>query len=290
MIFGKKRSSAGHSLDEFVGGEDRSAAPLELGTRDWQNKLAKITNQTPGASDLALPAFTLIRGGDLFEAPKKARAPTPKTLLETYREKHLKLIPNRCAQPERDAALQGSLRVLAGNPAICRRMLLAKPIDLVLIPKGRDYREFGFPPHTNPNAAGIFWNAPRDERAMIGLREEDVATMPHLMIHEMAHAVHLLGMTAQERELIDRNLVPVYRSKRWVEEVVAIYAERAFGAKYSEAELASQDLYGKTRRELVKRAVSEANEDGRRDSLAPGPVGRTDRAVFALFMDELLRP
>lgn len=261
MSLFKKRTN--NSLDEFVGGEDRSAAPLEV-RGDWAAKLSAITREKPGASDLALPAFSLVRGGDLFEAPQKKREPTPGTLIDTYRAR-VDLVHNKCAATERDAAMLGVLRVVSGNPAICRRMLLAKPVRVVLVPRGRDFREYGFPPHTNPYAAGIFWNGPHDERALIGLREEEIVR-PHLMIHEMAHAVHLMGMTVKEREEIDQMLMPVYRSKRWVEEAVAIYAERAFGAKYSEAELAAPDLYGKTRREW------------------------TDRAVFALFMDELLRP
>lgn len=265
MIFGKRRA-AGTSLDEFVGGEDRAAAPLELGRGDWQAKLAAITKEAPGASDVVLSAFTLVRGGDLFEAPKKKKLPTPAPLLDTYAGQRLQLVSNRCARAECELAVQGVLRVLRGNPALCRRMLLAKPLRLVLIPKGRDFRELGFPPHTNPNAAGIFWNGPQDAEAMIGLREELISAMPHLMIHEMAHAVHLLGFTEKERQEIDRMLMPVYRSKRWVEEAVAIHAERAFGASYSEAELAAPDLYGKTRREW------------------------TDRAVFALFAAELFRP
>jgi hypothetical protein len=259
----RRKTSEGYSLDELVGGEDRAPSPLALD--GWQKRLGAITKDPPGPSDLTLSAFTLVRGGDLFESPKTKRVETPRSLLDTYRER-LALHPNKAAKEEREAAMQGILRVIAGNPAVCRRMLLAKPLEIVIIPKGRDYREFGFPPHTNPRAAGIFWNGPKDPSAMIGLREELIVEKPYLMIHEMAHAVHLLGFTQKEREDIDKMLVPVYRSRRWVEEVVAIYAERAFGADYTEAELSSPDLYGKTRREW------------------------TDRAVFSLFTEELFRP
>jgi hypothetical protein len=176
------------------------------------------------------------------------------------------LIKNHAATPECSAAERGVLRVLEGNPAVCRRMLLAKSIDVVIIPKGDDFRRFGFPPNTNPWAAGIFWNAPKEDIALLGLREELILEKPWLMIHEMAHAVHFLGFTQAEREAIDKMLMPTYRSRRWVEEVLAIYAERAFGAQYTDEELASPDLYGKTRREW------------------------TDRAVFSLFIAELFRP
>ncbi|MCC7382214.1 MAG: hypothetical protein IT384_10310 [Deltaproteobacteria bacterium] len=269
MALFRKRTPGAPSLDEFIeGGAERTASPLELQGGAWQGKLASITRTPASPSDLNLTAFTLVRGGDLFEAPRSAqrRAPTPSRLLDTYQEERLRLVANRVAPEEREAALQGILRVLSGNPAVCRRMLLARPIDVVLIPKDRDYREYGFPPSTNPNAAGIFWNDPKDERALIGLREERILEKPWLMVHEMMHAVHLIGFTVKERQDIDAMLMPVYRSRRWVEEAVAIYAERAFGAEYSERELAAPDLYGKTRREW------------------------TDRAVFALFIEELLRP
>ena len=69
-----------------------------------------------------------------------------------------------------------------------------------------------------------------------------------------------------KRDKIDRMLMPVYRSKRWVEEAVAIYAERAFGAEYTEGDLRAPGLYGKTRRDW--------NPDH----------------VFSLFTKELFRP
>lgn len=86
------------------------------------------------------------------------------------------------------------------------------------------------------------------------------------MVHEMAHAVHFLAFTESERQAIDQMLLPVYRSRRWVEEAVAIYAERAFGAEYGEDDLNAPGLYGKTRRDW------------------------SERHVFAQFMDELMRP
>jgi hypothetical protein len=266
-FFGKKdRRPPGSALDEFMGGgSEREASPLDLG-RGWQDRLAQVTKRTPGPSDLALPAFSLVRGGDLYEPPRGKRPRTDATLLSTYQEQRLRLIKNRAATPECSAAERGVLRVLEGNPAVCRRMLLARSIDVVIIPKGDDFRRFGFPPNTNPWAAGIFWNAPKEDVALLGLREELILEKPWLMIHEMAHAVHFLGFTQAEREAIDKMLMPTYRSRRWVEEVLAIYAERAFGAQYTDEELASPDLYGKTRREW------------------------TDRAVFSLFVAELFRP
>jgi hypothetical protein len=238
------------SLDEFVGpGEERSPSLFEASV----------------PRELALTAFTLLRGGDLFERKLKP-ARTDAALVSKYAAEKLRLHAKRIAKPEQDAAMDGVLRVVRGNPAICKRMLQAKPIDLVIIPKDRDFHELGFPAHTNPNAAGIFWTSTKEGRARLGVREEEILARPHLMIHEMTHAVHFLAFTKKEREDIDRALLPVYRNRTWVEEAVAIYAEKAFGAKYNEAELNAPGLYGKTRREWH------------------------DKHVFALFMSELLRP
>ncbi|MCB9653696.1 MAG: hypothetical protein H6729_06155 [Deltaproteobacteria bacterium] len=202
--------------------------------------------------DLALPAFTLIRGGDLFERggrPRRRRWATDPSLLETFRTEQLRTVDNGVDQATIDLAVTGLLRVVAGNAALCRRMLLAKPIRVVLIPRGRDFRLFGFPRHTNPHSAGIFWNRPADPEALLGLREEYVEPKPWLMVHEMTHAVHFLGLTQDERADIEKLLMPVYRSRMWVEEAVAIYAERVFGARYTEEDMNAPGLYGKTRRD-----------------------------------------
>ena len=259
---------ASFSLDEFVGdGDGREASPLELSRNPqaWQDKLTKVARRQTTPRELALSAFTLIRGGDLFESNRRP-APTPDDLLSRYASERLRLSSNGASQEVQDVALQGVLRVVEGNPAVCLRMMLAKPISVVIIPQGDDFRRYGFPANTNPRAAGIFYNRDQDDEALIGLREELILDKAWLMVHEMTHAVHLMGMTKKEREDIEALLVPVYRSRRWVEAVVAIYAERAFGAQYTDLELNAPDLYGKTRREW------------------------TDRAVFSLFMSELLRP
>ena len=215
--------------------------------------------------ELALPAFSLVRGGDLFES---ARAParTSPELLARYRQDNLQVQRTGVDAELVELAVQGCLRVLAGNPAVAKRMLIARPVALVVVPEGDDYRRYGFPRSTNPRAAGIFWNAPDEPVARLGLRAERVRAKPWLMVHEMAHAVHFLAFTARERADVDRMLLPVYGTQRWVEEAFAIYAERAFGAAYDEDDLRAPGWYGKTRRDWH------------------------DRHVFALFVQALLRP
>lgn len=266
MPIWRRRTNPTTSLDEFVGsGADRAADPIDLSVaaKRWEEKVGVAKKRGP--SPLAISAFSLIRGGDLFE--RKGTLPrSDASLLARYAKEQLVVHANRVKASTVDTAVQGVLQVLAGHPAVLARMLLAKPIHLELIPEQDDFRRFGFPRHTNPNAAGIFWNDPKDDFAMIGLREEHVLRRPHVMVHEMTHAVHLMGLTAKERDDIDQMLMPVYRSKRWVEEAVAIYAERAFGAAYTEDDLQAPGLYGKTRRDW------------------------DPRHVFSLFVAEWLRP
>lgn len=256
-------------MDEFEGGADRAAAPFDLttGRARWQEQLSRTGKTAATPMDLALPAFSLVRGGDLFERSSNKKPPrTSRELLDAWAGQQLQLAGPKVDAEVRDAAVQGILRVLAGNPALARRMLLVRPVRVVVVPKGDDFRQHGFPRHTNPRAAGVFWNGPTDDHALLGLREERVLAKPWLMVHEMTHAVHLLAFTPKEREDIDRMLMPVYRSQRWVEEALAIYAERAFGARYDEDDLAAPGLYGKTRRDW------------------------DPRHVFSLFVAELFRP
>jgi len=256
-------------MDEFLGEQSgRDASPLEL-SRDstaWQKKLSVIASVKQPASAVGLSAFTLIRGGDLFERTGKKPTGTTRELLRKYQEKRIIKGPSKVASESYESALHGITKVLAGNPAVCLRMLLAKPIVLTVVPPSRDFREFGFPKHTNPNAAGIFYNQTSNPEALLGLREEYIFDKPWLMIHEMMHAVHLMGFTEKEREMLDGFLLPVYRSRRWVEEAIAIYAECAFGAQYGDDDYRAPGMYGKLRRDW------------------------TPQAVFSLFMSELLRP
>jgi hypothetical protein len=267
-LWGPRRASPQPaSVDEFLAeGTPRAATPLALG-RDWQARLAALTRTPAQPADLALPAFTLLRGGDLYEPPRRAvRLRTEPALLARYEEVALTWAPTRVAPEVRAAARAGLLRVLAGNPAVCRRLMLAKPMEVVLVPESHDLRDHGFPPHTHPHALGVFWNAPGEPRARLGLRAEHVLPKPYLMSHELMHAVHLLALTPEERKLIDAHLRPTYGSTHWIEEVVAIHAERALGARYGEEELRAPEPYGHVRREW------------------------SPRTVFARFMDELLRP
>lgn len=264
----RRPRSAPVELEEFLGPETeaRSPTPFRPGS-DWQTQLGKLSAAPVTANALALSAFSLLRGGDAYEPPRSRRPErTAPALLETYRAQRLRLEVHRARDPVVEAALRGVDAVLAGQPAVCRRMLLAKPIRLILAPEGRDFRELGFPPHANPRALGLFYNDPSAECALLGLRQERVLDEPHLMVHEMTHAVHFLAFSEDERRLLDDFLLPVFRSRRIIEEVFAVYAERAFGARYRPEELEGTSVYARARREW------------------------NEGQVFARFVSELLRP
>jgi hypothetical protein len=277
--FGKQNRTPPQSrrpnpIDEFLdGGDPRSADPFDLmvQARVWSERLGSrgLSRDQEGVDTTALqlPAFTLLRDGDLFERSASAKPPrTELGLLSHFASEKVRIEANGLGTALQDAVLQGVLRVLSGTPALCRRMLLSKPLTLTIVPNNRSFSAHGFPNHTNPNAVGLFWNRPELERARLGFREACIPEKPWLMVHEMTHAVHLLALTVREREDIDRFLLPVYGSRRWVEEALAIYAERAFGADYGENEYDAPGIYARVRRHW------------------------NDRHVFSRFVDELFHP
>ena len=264
----RKKESAPLDLEEFVGPEASARAPTPFRPgSDWQTQLAKLASTPTPSNGLSISAFSLIRGGDSYvPPPSRVQKPTPPELLEVYRSQRLVLEPHRAPEPVVEAALQGILSVLSGQPAVCRRMLLAKPIRLILAPEGGDFRALGFPPNANPRALGLFYNDDRSEHALLGLRQERILDEPHLMVHEMTHAIHFLGLSERERKDVDDFLLPVFLSRRIIEEVFAVYAECAFGARYRPEELEGSSVYARARRDW--------NED----------------QVFARFVRELLKP
>jgi hypothetical protein len=264
----RRRRDVTPELEEFLGSETEARAPTPFrpGT-DWQTQLAKLGSAPVAANGLSISAFGLIRGGDTY-VPPESRVPerTSPALLSTYRERRLLLEAHRAKAPVIEAALQGVLSVLSGQPAVCRRMLLAKPVRLILAPEGADFRALGFPSHANPRALGLFYNDDRSTEALLGLRQERILDEPHLMVHEMTHAVHFLGLSSRERKDVDEFLLPVFLSRRVIEEVFAVYAECAFGARYRPEELSGESVYARARRDW--------HED----------------QVFARFVRELLKP
>ena len=117
MAFWRRARAPGAlSLDEFVGsGQERQASPLELDPRsgEWQRRLASFSlrKEPASTSELALPAFTLIRGGDQFERARR-RSASPQVLIDAYQDQKLFLKAPRIAREEREAAQAGGVYAL----------------------------------------------------------------------------------------------------------------------------------------------------------------------------------
>ncbi len=119
----KDKEPAGVSLDEFLGdGESRAASPFEINPKDrhWQARLAKLPAPVKSASELSLPAFFLIRDGDMFEASGARAVKTSDALLDTYFDERLRFSKKGVAKAEIQLAQDGLRSVLAGNPAIVK--------------------------------------------------------------------------------------------------------------------------------------------------------------------------
>lgn len=256
------------NLEFGADGPGREASDFDLSARsaDWMHRIGRAASATTAERALALPEFHLIRTGDHFEAsPGQARARTDAATLSAYAKERL-CFSSALPAAQRAALEKALLSVLSGHPALCRRMLLAKPIDVALVSEAVSFRALGFPPHTNERALGVFWNQRSTPLAKLAIRVEAFSLRPWIAVHEMMHAVYFLALTEAERASIQDLLLPVYRDRRWVEEAVAVYAERAMGATYLPEDLDAPPPYGPIRRDWRK------------------------NQVFAHFMEKLLRP
>ena len=89
----------------------------------------------------------------------------------------------------------------------------------------------------------------------MALRQDRLDDLAHLVFHEMAHAVHYLAFTADERDRIYRVLLPTYRSRAAADEVFAIYSEREFLPEFEERERHAPGVYGMARQRWDERHV-----------------------------------
>jgi hypothetical protein len=191
-----------------------------------------------------LGAFSILAGGDAFEMTG-GRAPAQgKTRAAAYAKRKLRLQLHGAA-PEPAARVTADVeRLLGGSLELLARMEVAKDIDVDLIPAGAPFVRFGYPKGTTSGTVGLFWDDPAWPRARIALRQEKLAEVPQLTVHEMAHAIHFLAFTADERELVYRTLLRTYRSRPAIDEAFAIYAEREFLEEFSAQDKRAPGVYG----------------------------------------------
>ncbi len=236
------------------------------------------------AKTLGLAAMAVIERGDAFDA---RRAPPPDGPAQAAAWFDACVTLNRNGQPAATATRvrDDAIRLLAHAPVLVQRLHLARPLIIELVPQGISYRSFSFPRSALESAAGLFWDDPRWEHSRIGLRVEYLATLPALAAHELAHFLHCVAFTEEERTHIDRLLRPTFGNRANMDEAFAIYSEQEF---------LLADRFAPVGKKLPSLApVTSQFSD--RDKRGPGVYGFTrtqwdDNHVFTRFVRKLFHP
>lgn len=204
---------------------------------------------------LPLHAFGLLETGDGFEVaggvpPKDGRARA-----EAWVTKRVVVRANGAPQELVKVVQDEMVRQVLGNPQLVARLEAARSIEVDVVPERKTMAHFGFPKAASARAAGLFWDHPSWPVARIGLLARALESERVLVVHELAHAIFRLAFTRDEQERIYRLLLPVYRSRAWVDEAFAIYSEREFVPKFTDREDHAPGVYGLVRRRWDERHV-----------------------------------
>jgi hypothetical protein len=192
-----------------------------------------------------LVAFSVLRGGgDAFEGT--SQRPDLKTAQSVARSVFA-VVGGTSADAAR--VLGDIAAMLEHAPTLATRVRRMKPVRVDIVDVGGRLSDVGFPRAMNECCAGVFWDQPRWPEAKIGLRSQYLQTDPVLVVHEVAHALHHLAFSAEERRAIDAVLLPVWGNRQDVDEVFAIYTEREFLKTFSVDEQRAPGIYGATRRQ-----------------------------------------
>ncbi len=201
------------------------------------------------AAGFPLPAFALLRNQDLFDPGARASVAGDSANGERAARAAVEATirwgrADALAEPVRGEMI----RQLSGNPRLAGRMARAKPIRVDIVGSRSEMVALGYPRSVAGHAAGLFWDREDWPEARIAFRR-DRLTAPEertLVVHEYAHAIHYLGFTRQEREVIAAALRPVFGHPADQDEVFAIYTEREFldQASFSALERAAPGVYG----------------------------------------------
>lgn len=198
--------------------------------------------------ELPLAAFSVLRGGDAFEAAGAPPADGP-ARARAYVDDKLDVRRNGCPRALVQRVKDDVARQLSANPTLVARLSRQKPIVVDLVPEGMPMARFGFPPQIYESAAGLFWDQPAWPEARVALREEHLPRDPVLVVHEMAHAIQALSFTKTENALVYGVLRPTFGDRASMDEVFAIYSERELVPAFTEDEKRAPGVYGFTRRQ-----------------------------------------
>lgn len=200
------------------------------------------------AKKFPLAAFSILRGGDVFEraAPKVDRATVEAA--KAY-VNGLELEAHGASAAEVARTRDDAVALLAGNPKLVERMAAAKPLRFDIAPPGAAFTKLGLPRNMSPNVAGVFWDVPAWPKARIVVRRERLGDTPALVAHELGHAVFYLAMSNAERTSIYDILRPTFGSRASMDEAFAIYSEREVQSGFEAKDRAAPGIYGAVRRQ-----------------------------------------
>lgn len=201
------------------------------------------------ARKLPLGAFGLLAAGDVFEAAAGKPPADGLARARTYVASHLKIEPHGAPAAMLERVRGDVARQLSGNLQLIARLSASRPIHVDMIPPGRRIAQYGYPKSVTNQAVGLFWDDPSWSNARMALKQEALDATPQLVFHEMAHAIHYLAFTGEERDLIYKLLLRRFRSHSAVDEVFAIYSEREFLPGFTERDERAPGVYGFTRQQ-----------------------------------------
>lgn len=196
---------------------------------------------------LPLSAFTLLAGGDVFESRGGKPPADGAAKARAYLKAQITIIPHGASAEHIQRVEADIVRQLSGNLQLIGRLEASRPVTIDLIPPGQPMAKYGYPRSVSPLAAGLFWDHPDWERARIALRQDKLGAEPHLVFHEVAHAIQGLAFTHEENELVYRTMLRTYRQRAQVDEVFALYSEREFVPQVTAHDLRAPGVYGMAR-------------------------------------------
>ncbi len=194
-----------------------------------------------------IAAFSILRGGDVFER-SSAKADIARGEAEAY-VAAIELEGHGAEAAEIARVRQDAAQLLAGNPALVRRMAIAKALRIDIAPPGGAFTKLGLPRAMSSHVAGVFWDVPEWSKARIVVRRERLPDTPALVAHELGHAIFYLAFTDAERALIYDLLRPTFGSRASMDEAFAIYTEREVQSAFDAKDRAAPGIYGAVRRQ-----------------------------------------
>jgi pentatricopeptide repeat protein len=195
-----------------------------------------------------LSAFTILKGGDVFESVSGRAPPEGKARALEYVQSQVSIEPHGAGAEHLERIRSEMVRQLSGNPQLAQRLGQARPIAVDVIPPGGSMAKYGYPKGVPANVSGLFWDHPSWPRARIAFRQERLLTENHLVIHEMAHAICFLAFTDEERKAVYRTMLRTYVRESRVDEVFAIYSEREFQNAFRDVDKNAPGVYGEARK------------------------------------------